>query len=67
MVKYDDYYIDLTRNQFADYNNRVLIEDKYGSIATLLRDVKKTSFLPLKRKIFASITRLIVGINFTVM
>lgn len=41
VVKYDDYYIDLTRNQFADYNSRVLIEDKYGSMATLLREVKK--------------------------
>lgn len=45
VVKYDEYYIDLTRNQFADYNNRVLIEDKYGSMATLLREVKKDAFL----------------------
>lgn len=52
VVKYDDYYIDLTRNQFADYNSRVLIEDKYGSIATLLRDVKKEEFLTFKEEDF---------------
>lgn len=52
VVKYNDYYIDLTRNQFDDYNGRVLIEDKYGSIATLLRNVKNDPFLTFEEREF---------------
>lgn len=52
IVKFDEYYIDLTRNQFADNNSRVLIEDKYGSLATLLREVKKDRYLTFEEKNF---------------
>lgn len=52
IVKFDEYYIDLTRNQFADYNSRVLIEDKYGSLATLLREVKNDPYLTFEEENF---------------
>ena len=52
VVKCDAHYIDLTRNQFDDYYGRVLIEDKYGSMATLLRSVKADQFLTLKEQDF---------------
>lgn len=52
VVKYDEYYVDLTRNQFNDFNNRVLIEDKYGSMATLLRAVKNDGGLTFAEEDF---------------
>ncbi|AWJ05690.1 TPA: hypothetical protein PBQ56_004295 [Escherichia coli] len=40
VVRINDYYVDLTRNQFDDHNGRVLIEDKFGSIPRLIKQIK---------------------------
>ncbi|WP_001031031.1 hypothetical protein, partial [Escherichia albertii] len=36
-----EHYVDITRNQFEDSNARIVIEDKYGSLAKMVRALKE--------------------------
>ncbi|MEQ9883176.1 hypothetical protein ABRP83_13475 [Pectobacterium brasiliense] len=40
VVELNGWYIDLTLNQFAEYEGRVMIEDKTGTVGTLLRKIR---------------------------
>ncbi|HGV0046203.1 TPA: hypothetical protein ACNFPT_004507 [Enterobacter ludwigii] len=40
IVKLDDWYIDLTLNQFAEYQHRVVIESRTGTLGTLLKRIR---------------------------
>lgn len=40
-VRLGNYYIDITRNQFNDFNGRVLIENEYGTLAGLMKKIKR--------------------------
>ncbi|HGM6906198.1 hypothetical protein OQJ40_22330 [Serratia nevei] len=41
IVALGDKYIDLTLNQFAEYSRRVIIEDKYGTLASMQREIQR--------------------------
>lgn len=51
MVALGDKYIDLTLNQFAENNRRVIIEDKYGTLATMQREIQQFGGTITRRKI----------------
>lgn len=40
IVEAAGWFVDLTLNQFEEYNNRVMIEGKTGTLGTLLRRIK---------------------------
>ncbi|MEL7630907.1 hypothetical protein AAGW04_18190 [Pectobacterium aroidearum] len=40
VVELNGWYIDLTLNQFAEYEGRVMIEDKTGTVGTLRRKIR---------------------------
>lgn len=40
IVRLDDWYIDLTLNQFAEYRRRVVIENRTGTLGSLLRHIR---------------------------
>ncbi|MGC0825006.1 hypothetical protein WKH27_16575 [Pantoea agglomerans] len=41
ITKVDNWYIDLTLNQFDEYRARVVIEEHTGTLGTLLRNIRK--------------------------
>lgn len=41
ILQVGEYYVDITRSQFDDSNARIAIEDKYGPLAGIIRNVKK--------------------------
>ncbi|AVX40600.1 MULTISPECIES: hypothetical protein [Yersinia] len=40
IVRLDDWYIDLTLNQFEEYRNRVMIDKSSGTLGTLLKHIR---------------------------
>lgn len=42
IVRLDDWYIDLTLNQFAEYRSRVVIENRTGTLGSLLRQIRNS-------------------------
>ncbi|HII4328485.1 TPA: hypothetical protein ACY4PY_004764 [Enterobacter cloacae] len=42
IVRLDDWYIDLTLNQFAEYRSRVVIENRTGTLGSLLRHIRNS-------------------------
>lgn len=41
IVELGEWYIDLTLNQFDEYGSRVIIEYKYGTLHTLVHEIKQ--------------------------
>ncbi|EAN2294117.1 hypothetical protein LJ649_003377 [Salmonella enterica] len=45
------WFVDLTLNQFAEYQDRVVIDDRTGTVAALLRDIQASGGTVTKRSI----------------
>lgn len=44
ILQVGEYYVDITRSQFEDSNARIAIEDKHGSLAGIIRIVRKEGY-----------------------
>ncbi|EAO8183368.1 hypothetical protein AHV57_22060 [Salmonella enterica] len=51
IVEVTGWFVDLTLNQFAEYQDRVVIDDRTGTVAALLRDIQASGGTVTKRSI----------------
>lgn len=51
IVEVTGWFVDLTLNQFAEYQNRVVIDDRTGTVAALLRNIQASGGIVTKRGI----------------
>lgn len=51
IVEVTGWFVDLTLNQFAEYQNRVVIDDRTGTVISLLRDIRGSGGTVTKRSI----------------
>ncbi|HAU2802506.1 TPA: hypothetical protein O7142_003946 [Salmonella enterica] len=51
IVEVTGWFVDLTLNQFAEYQNRVVIDDRTGTVGALLRDIRASGGTVTERSI----------------
>lgn len=51
IVEVTGWFVDLTLNQFAEYQDRVVIDDRTGTVGALLRDIQASGGTVTKRSI----------------
>lgn len=49
IVEVTGWFVDLTLNQFAEYQDRVVIDDRTGTVGSLLRDIQASGGTVTKR------------------
>ncbi|EAO5055869.1 hypothetical protein FZH48_26015 [Salmonella enterica] len=51
IVEVTGWFVDLTLNQFAEYQDRVVIDDRTGTVGALLKDIRASGGTVTKRSI----------------
>lgn len=49
IVEVTGWFVDLTLNQFAEYQDRVVIDDRTGTVGSMLRDIQASGGTVTKR------------------